>query len=53
MPKFLKLLLTLSAIAFLGACADEKHYPISGEECSADDPVQDLDASIADCTPSV
>ncbi len=43
--------LILAAILALSACTDPKHYPISGEECGPDDPVLDLDASIADCTP--
>lgn len=39
--------LALSLLLF--GCAEPGHYPISGEECTAADPVLDLDA--ADCTP--
>ncbi|WP_294622277.1 hypothetical protein [uncultured Roseovarius sp.] len=41
------------AVSFLllTACADEEHYPLSGEECNPDDPVRGLDASDFDCPP--
>ncbi|NNE89683.1 MAG: hypothetical protein HKN27_16570 [Silicimonas sp.] len=32
----------------LQACVEEGTYPLTGEECSEDDPVLDMDA--ADCT---
>jgi hypothetical protein len=32
----------------LQACTEEGVYPVTGEECSEDDPVLDMDA--ADCT---
>ncbi|MGB0499097.1 MAG: hypothetical protein ACPGID_12220 [Rubricella sp.] len=37
-------LLMLALIAGLTACTTET-YPVSGEECGPEDPVQDLDAS--------
>ena len=37
----------LLAIFTLTACAEEGKYPVSGEDCRADDAVQTLDAS--DC----
>ncbi|WP_175498571.1 hypothetical protein [Sulfitobacter marinus] len=45
---------TLTVIVLLlgaAGCTDLDHYPISGQECSADDPVLDLDAN--DCAPLV
>jgi hypothetical protein len=44
------LFLVLSLIAVAG-CVDEGRYPVSGEECSAEDPVSNVDASMADCVP--
>lgn len=42
--------LTLFCALFLAACETEpESYPISGEECSPEDPVQDLRPS--DCQP--
>lgn len=43
----IRTLLIALTIVGLGACAEEGKYPISGEECHADDPVLELDAS--DC----
>ena len=44
MQRFLVLLI----LPFLmSACAEEGHYPVSGEECQPGDPVQELSA--ADC----
>ena len=37
----------LVLLIFLAACEDDKKYPVSGEDCGPDDPVQTLDA--ADC----
>lgn len=47
LTSFSMLLLAL----LLAACADETHYPVSGEECTAEDPVKDVDASVVDCAP--
>lgn len=44
------LLFPVLAAALL-ACSAPGTYPISGEECDPDDPVQGLDAS--DCIPPV
>ena len=41
------LLLLVSALG-LAACEPQGTYPITGESCGPDDPVQDLDA--ANCT---
>lgn len=40
-------------VALLGAagCTDPDHYPISGQKCSPDDPVHDLDMN--DCVSAV
>jgi len=35
----------LAVLAALAACEPQSTYPISGEECSADDPVQSIDAA--------
>ncbi|RKT30376.1 hypothetical protein BXY70_2365 [Roseovarius halotolerans] len=52
MTDIFKVLLTLIAAAFLlTACADEDHYPVTGEECAPGDPVQDLDTSAVTCVP--
>ncbi len=40
------------ATALLSACADEDHYPVTGEECGPGDAVQELDASMAECVPA-
>ncbi len=39
----------LSAPLVLAGCEDDGKYPVSGEDCSAEDPVLTLDAS--DCMP--
>ncbi|MHA7826430.1 MAG: hypothetical protein ACX93P_02585 [Roseovarius sp.] len=52
MARFLKTLFALFAAAtLLSACADEDHYPVTGEECTPGDPVQDLDTSAVTCVP--
>ena len=38
----------LLALLLIASCAQEGHYPVSGDECGPDDPVLTLDA--ADCT---
>lgn len=41
-------LLAVLGLALVGfACTDTQHYPVSGEECSPDDPVMDL--SVQQC----
>ncbi|MEO1638309.1 MAG: hypothetical protein AAFU41_03555 [Pseudomonadota bacterium] len=45
---YLAIIMILAAVA---GCTDPDHYPISGQECSPDDPVLDMDA--ADCMPPV
>ena len=42
-----RILAVLLASLMLVACTEDGTYPLSGEECSPDDAVQDLDA--ADC----
>ncbi|HKK86223.1 MAG TPA: hypothetical protein VJ942_11960 [Roseovarius sp.] len=42
-------LIFVASLLLLTACADEEHYPVSGEECNPDDPVRDMDASDFDC----
>ena len=37
-------LLPLLMILFLASCAEEGRYPLSGEECSPNDPVLTMDA---------
>ncbi|WP_294607095.1 hypothetical protein [Roseovarius sp.] len=53
MNRLAMLLLALMTTGFLSACADDKHYPLSGEECAPGDPVQDLEPVAADCVPGV
>lgn len=45
------LLVMCIALSGLAGCDDPDRYPISGQECSPDDPVMDLDPS--GCTPPV
>jgi hypothetical protein len=52
MDKLVKMVLTLTAALFLAACANEDRYPVSGEECTAEDPVKDIDSSMVDCVPA-
>ncbi|WP_199221289.1 hypothetical protein [Maritimibacter sp. 55A14] len=40
--KRLALLAALAALMTVAGCADEKHYPLSGDECGPADPVQDV-----------
>ncbi|GGE40752.1 hypothetical protein [Actibacterium pelagium] len=47
MSKTKALLLIISAAGFLSACTTADTYPISGEQCTPEDPVQTLDA--VDC----
>ena len=42
---------TLLALLFLQACDTPERYPLSGEACAPDDPVQDL--SMENCLPPV
>lgn len=44
MARFLILLMSVLA---LSACTEEGRYPLSGEECTAEDPVQEMTS--ADC----
>ncbi len=53
MSSFSKLLLVFVAIFALSACTEPETYPISGEECGPEDPVLDVDASMADCAPNI
>ncbi|MFK7937780.1 MAG: hypothetical protein AB8B82_00255 [Roseovarius sp.] len=52
MSKYFMLLILAVSASFLTGCADEDHYPVSGEECSEDDPVKTIDPTITDCAPS-
>jgi hypothetical protein len=45
----IRLLTVAALLAALAACTETNRYPISGEECSPDDPVQTLDAP--ECPP--
>lgn len=45
--KPVNLMASLALVLSLAACEDDNKYPISGEDCGPDDPVQTLDAS--DC----
>ncbi|MBY5932393.1 hypothetical protein KUV51_05225 [Tateyamaria omphalii] len=46
-----KTALMLVALLFAAACGDPDSYPISGEACSPDDPVQDLQVDMCAPTP--
>lgn len=52
MSRLTMMLFALCAAAFLSGCEGPDKYPISGEDCGPDDPVKELDASIADCAPA-
>ncbi|MGI3185781.1 hypothetical protein [Nioella aestuarii] len=43
-----KFLYALAILGFLAACTPPDTYPISGEECGPDDPVQDMSAHDCD-----
>ncbi|GAW34404.1 hypothetical protein RA2_01452 [Roseovarius sp. A-2] len=50
----MKNLIALALVGMLSAiagCTDSHHYPVSGEECGPNDPVQTMDTS--DCVPVV
>lgn len=49
---YLRLLLAAAfAFSLAGCTPPDDHYPVSGEECKADDPVLDMDASDLNCLP--
>lgn len=48
MTKVLPFAALALSLLLLG-CVESGQYPVSGEECTASDPVLDLDAT--DCTP--
>ena len=53
MTKSFLLFVALFATATVAGCTPpEDQYPISGEECTAEDPVKDLDASDLNCIPA-
>jgi len=52
MSSFSRLALFLVAVVMLSACEDPNRYPVTGEECSADDPVKTIDGSIDSCVPA-
>ena len=42
--KPLAMILALAALFALGACEGHDSYPLSGEPCAPDEPVQELEA---------
>lgn len=52
MLNFLRLFLVGFAVLFLAACVQEGTYPVSGDECTAEDPVKEIDAADFDCVPA-
>ncbi len=45
--------LLMTAVVFLSACEKEADtYPVSGEQCGPQDPVQTLDATDCDILPA-
>lgn len=47
----LNTLFAVLGLAVLGfACTDTQHYPITGEDCAPEDPVQSL--SVQECAPA-
>ena len=40
----------LVAFTALAGCTDDKHYPVSGEECGPADPVKEIET--LDCVPA-
>ncbi|SEP27050.1 hypothetical protein SAMN04490248_1633 [Salinihabitans flavidus] len=53
MSMYARMALVLFATLFLSACEDPNRYPVSGEECSPDDPVKTIDGTITSCVPTV
>jgi hypothetical protein len=47
-----KILCLLCALLVMGACENEGKYPITGEDCGPEDPVQSLDAADCVATPT-
>jgi hypothetical protein len=41
--KLLTFLFAIGAMAILAGCTEPETYPLSGEECTATDPVRELD----------
>ena len=48
-----KIVLLFAAALALTACVAPDKYPVSGEECGPEDPVKEIDASMADCAPNL
>ena len=48
--KYFVVVLSLLGSLFLSACAEDGKYPVSGEECTQSDPVQEM--SVPDCAPT-
>jgi len=53
MPMYARMALIVFATLFLSACEDPNRYPVSGEKCSADDPVKTTDGTVTSCVPTV
>ncbi len=45
-----RILALCTILTALAACAEQTQYPVSGEECAAGDPVQEIDTTF--CPPS-
>ncbi len=50
--KLLSSFVLLAAILAIAGCSDTSRDPISGEECSPNNPVIDMDASDCSATPA-
>jgi len=51
MPSFSKLGAIIAAVLVLSACETTDRYPVSGEECTQEDPVKSVDSTTANCAP--
>ena len=57
MTRYTHLLFVLAATAFVAGCETGTEpeaptsYPITGQECTPEDPVKDIDVNALDCAP--
>ena len=52
MSSLWKLGVMVAAAFILSACDTPDRYPVSGEECTEEDPVKSMDSTIPTCAPS-
>lgn len=49
--KILSLAITFMVVLFVAGCTEQGVYPISGDRCGPNDPVQNM--SVPDCPPLI